>query len=324
MSDFPSGSIWQYLCPFRKKWVDVSPEEDLQLKEAYLVAKAGSKEVQYTLHGVRFTVDFLEFTRTNVASQRVAPLQLRGGELPFLLQGAKPPTLPTSTGPNAKAAPGIAPDDLVTPDGKPVAVEVRKAWGHGVPHGYTMSGTFEFTLQVAERDCLGELLSWQMLSAGVVPEKLQPGSLFFTDKRGTRVAGDRQAIQEMLDNDSSFPVKIKYEPPKVMQGVPLKWHLDVEVHRTHLAAVKRTVKELNRDIYKVKHQHQRKCFERYLLYLEDNLYQNGDDLEDTMTYKDFEKHFPQMLGHFGLTSKVITELPKVMRGEVDILEYLFG
>lgn len=32
---FPKDSCWQYKCPFRKTWVDVSKEEDRQLKEAY-------------------------------------------------------------------------------------------------------------------------------------------------------------------------------------------------------------------------------------------------------------------------------------------------
>lgn len=339
MAGSPEGCAWQFLCPFRKAWVDVSPEEEAQLRQGHLRRAEGQAEVQYLLHGVRFRADFSEMTRTNVASKRSMPLRLRGVAPPPALLAAAAAARPAASGAGATAertpsgaapaaaapeAAALAPDALVTPDGKPVPVAVRRAWGHGVPEGFSMSGAFEFTLQLAERDRLGELLSWHMLSAGVDPQFMESASLTFTDRRGQAAVGSREAVQSMLERDASFPVRVTYAPRKVYSGLEPQKMIEYEVYRTHLLAVKEAVKALGANLHNVKHRHQKKTFERYLLYLEDHYYQTDDDLSDALRMGELCARYPHLAPHFALTSKTVDNLVRVLRGEVDILEYLFG
>mmetsp|Transcript_26540 Transcript_26540/g.60432 ORF Transcript_26540/g.60432 Transcript_26540/m.60432 type:complete len:108 (+) Transcript_26540:2-325(+) len=97
-----------------------------------------------------------------------------------------------------------------------------------------------------------------------------------------------------------------------------------EVQRSFLRFVKLAVAELGANIYNVKHKHQRKTFERYLLYLEDHYYQNDDRLDDAMSNWELYMRYPFMAGSMGLIDKTGPNLPKVLRGEADVLEFLFG
>lgn len=294
------------------------------MKVAYSdAANNGPTEVGYNLHGVRFRADFRLLTRSNLASKRVMQLRLRDGELPFRIPGQR--SAEASEADAISAARGIAPDSLVcAATGQPVPVDVRKAWGQGIPEEFTMTGAFEFILQLVDRERLGELLSWHIMSAGVDAQSLNMAALTFTDRWGNVAAQSKEVVQRMLEKESNFPVKIKYAPPKAFQSMTPQDMLHYETVRTHLLAVKNAVKELDGDITKVKHLHQKKTFERYLLYLEDHKYQSEDDLSDAMTVEELVRKYPHLGGVFGLTYKVCGDLPRVLRGEVDILEYLFG
>ncbi|CAE7768452.1 RFC5 [Symbiodinium sp. CCMP2592] len=347
---FPAASRWQYKCPFRKAWVDVSDAEDRQLKEAFLsLARGGAPVAQCKLGSLRFRTDFRTMLRTNVASQRCAEVRLRDGVLPF----APPP--PAEEGPS-RASLGleeglanerIAPCDLESgPSGQgkvshlvahrafdwrerliacPQLAEVRKAWGQGIEEGITMSGQFEFTMQASDKESFGEMLSWQMLAAGIPPPSLDNRCLKFTDARGTEAMGNKQEISKMLTNPASYPVRVSYFPHPAFKFVRPERVPELEAMRTHLKFVQEAVAELDGNMDNVKHTHQRRTFERYLLYLEDHYYQTGDDLHDTLSWEEVvQKYGPDKEMFFLLTKKTGPGLSKILRGEIDVLEYLFG
>mmetsp|Transcript_81933 Transcript_81933/g.227177 ORF Transcript_81933/g.227177 Transcript_81933/m.227177 type:complete len:340 (-) Transcript_81933:209-1228(-) len=338
MAGFSSDQNFQYKCPFRKAWVDCSAEEDSQLKEAYLkLQKGGQAEVGYLLNGVRFKTNFSSMVRTNVASKRTMEVRLKGGSLPFPppapQSGAQGPSEASLGQPDGvpqeselKGAVPLSPEALLTGlHGKPFPHVLRKAWGQGIPEGVTMSGRFQFQMQLEDKDYLGEMLTWHMISAGINPEGLDAHSLLaFTNRLGQTVVGDRGAIEQMLTSDQSYPVTVTYSPPKVFDGMPPEQIPGWELHRCFLRFVKQSVGDLGAEIYNVKHKHQRRTFERYLLYLQDHYYQNDDYLEDAMSNWEFYMRYPFMTGSLGLIDKTGPNLTKVLRGEADVLEFLFG
>ncbi|CAE7657458.1 RFC5, partial [Symbiodinium pilosum] len=198
------------------------------------------------------------------------------------------------------------------------------AWGQGIEEGMTMSGEFEFTMQASEKDCFGEMLSWHMLAAGVAPQSLDNRCLKFTDASGTEAMGSKQEIGKLLANPSSYPVRVSYFPHPAFKFVRPEAVPEVESTRTHLKFVQDAVAELDGNMDNVKHTHQRRTFERYLLYLEDHYYQTGDDLHDAMNWEDFLQRYPHLEFFFLLTKKTGPGLSKILRGEIDVLEYLFG
>jgi len=267
--------------------------------------------------------------RTNVASQRCAEVRLRDGVLPFAPppaeeEGPSRASLGLEEGlPNEK----IAPCDLESgPSGQgKVSHLVRKAWGQGIEEGITMSGQFEFTMQASDKESFGEMLSWQMLAAGIPPPSLDNRCLKFTDARGTEAMGNKQEISKMLTNPGSYPVRVSYFPHPAFKFVRPERVPELEAMRTHLKFVQEAVAELDGNMDNVKHTHQRRTFERYLLYLEDHYYQTGDDLHDTLSWEELvQKYGPDKEMFFLLTKKTGPGLSKILRGEIDVLEYLFG
>uniref|UniRef100_A0A7S4SPL4 WWE domain-containing protein n=1 Tax=Alexandrium monilatum TaxID=311494 RepID=A0A7S4SPL4_9DINO len=339
MADFGADQKFQYKCPFRKAWVDCGAEEDQQLKEAYLKLQkgGGQPEVAYLLNGVRFKTDFSGMVRTNVASKRTMEVRLKGGSLPFPPPapeaGASAPSEASMGKPDGvpqesdeKGAVPLSPEALMTGlEGKPFPHGVRKAWGQGLPQGVTMSGRFEFTMQLDDKDYLGEMLTWNMIAAGIDPEAFDSHRvLAFTNKNKQTVIGNREEIEKMLTSDQSYPITVTYHPPRTYDGMPESEVPGWEVQRTFLKFIKEAVANVDGDIYKVKHVHQRRTFERYLLYLEDYYYQNDDDLADSMYGWELYMRYPFMTGSLGLIDKTGPNLTKVLRGEADVLEFLFG
>ncbi|CAE8711748.1 unnamed protein product, partial [Polarella glacialis] len=219
----------------------------------------------------------------------------------------------------------IAPSDLDQgPGGQPLPHVVRKAWGQGVPDGITLSGQFEFTMNVSDKDSLGEMLTWHMLSAGILPGSLDNRCLKFTNQKGQVAVGNKEDISRILANTSAYPIKVKYEPHPAFRGMEPEKVPEYEVNRVMLRWVKEAVAELGADMSNVRHIHQRRTFERYLLYLEDHYYQTGDMLEDAPTHLEVIERYPWMEKAFLLTNKTGPNLSKILRGEIDVLEYLFG
>merc|ERR1712186_15238 len=173
------------------------------------------------------------------------------------------------------------------------------------------------------KDYLGELLTWNMLSTGITPNTLDNRILTFSDRQGHKVAGDRAAIQKMLDNPNSFPVKVEYIPPPMVRGMTMDRLPGAEIQRVSLKFIQNAITNVNNDIHKVKHTHQRRTFERFQLYLEDHYYQNDDHLHDALNNWEFYMRYPFMTGCFGLIDKSGPNLTRVLTGEADILEFLF-
>jgi hypothetical protein len=289
--------------------------------------------LSYLLSEVRFKADFSSLLRTNVASQRTMELRLRGGPLPFPPPGPKPGKTPPSAASLEGATEAdktqgpvpLAPEALTTPDGKPVPHSIRKAWGQGVQPGITMSQEFEFTMQLEDKDFLGELLTWNLLKAGLPPEALHLPLLYFIDRNGQVVSNNRQAVERMLSNPGSYPMKVSYKLPGQFKGMPGDRVPGYQVHRCGLKQTLIAMRNVDMDIMKVKHWHQRRTFERYLLYWEDHLYQNGDNLDDAPDSPfALYSQYPFMTGCMGLVDKTGPGLTRVLKGEADILEFLFG
>merc|ERR1712061_734342 len=121
-----------------------------------------------------------------------------------------------------------------------------------------------------------------MHSAGVTPETLDNWILNFIDKKGSKTAGNRDAIQSMLNNPNSYPIHVEYRPQAIVIGMTPEQKINTESQRVVLKFVQNAIGVVNNDIHKVKHTHQRRTFERYQLYLSDHYYQNEDRLEDAV------------------------------------------
>jgi len=336
MPDFNPDQKFQYKCPFRKVWVDCGSEEDAKLKFEYMnLQKGGQPEVGYLLNGVRFKMNFASMVRSNVASKRTMEARLSSGQLPFPAPQAQQFPAPTaaSTGKpdgvphesEVKGAVPLSPEALMTGvEGQPFPHVVRKAWGHGTPPGVTMSGRFQFQIKLEDKNFLGELLTWNMTAAGILPQALDNTKLFFTSRHGMTAVANREEIEKILTNDASYPVTVNYAPEQFRDGMTPESAMSYEVERTFLKIIQKSVADLNGDIYKVKHKHQRRTFERYLLYLEDHYYQTGDKLETALTIEEMWVKSPWQVQFLGLIGKTGPALTKVLKGEADVLDYLFG
>eukprot|EP00933_Yihiella_yeosuensis_P004373 TRINITY_DN108740_c0_g1_i1.p1 TRINITY_DN108740_c0_g1~~TRINITY_DN108740_c0_g1_i1.p1 ORF type:complete len:365 (-),score=58.38 TRINITY_DN108740_c0_g1_i1:72-1097(-) len=338
---FEDCSHWQFKCPFRKAWIDVTPAEDSQLKEAYLrTCKPQSTSSDEALEpvsicnvgGVRFSTDFRSMLRTNLASRRSMEVRIRNGDLPFPTpvpregSSCAAPSAASLGKEEGLVAERIAPADFTAsrPGDKELPQTVRKAWGQGVPDGITLSGEFEFVMKSADKELFGEMLTWHMLSAGILPGALDNRCLKFFDHKGQVAVGSKEDIVRMMENPNSYPIKVKYEPHPAFKGMEPDKVPDYEVNRVMLRWVKDAVAEMDANLYNVKHKHQRRTFERYLLYLEDHYYQTGDMLEDAPDHLKVIERYPWMEKAFLLTNKTGPNLSKILKGEIDVLEYLFG
>jgi len=180
-------------------------------------------------------------------------------------------------------------------------------------------------MALEDKEHLGELLTWNMIAAGIDPATFEAHRLLaFTTKLGRTVVGNRAEIENLFAEDMNYPITITYHPPKVFDGMPPDQIPSWEIQRTFLKFVKQSVADVNADITKVKHKHQRRTFERYLLYLEDHYWQNDDNLDDAMSNWELYMRYPFMTGSLGLIDKTGPNLTKVLRGEADVLEFLFG
>ena len=136
--------------------------------------------------------------------------------------------------------------------------------------------------------------------------------------------GSKKDIAKMLANPRAYPIHISYKPHPAFLFMPREQVQHIEVQRTFLKMVKEAVAEWDGNLDNVKHKHQRRTFERYLLYLEDHYSQTGDDLSDALDMETCVKLYPETAFGFLLISKTGPGLPTILRGEIDVLEYLFG
>eukprot|EP00438_Fugacium_kawagutii_P011234 Skav228664 [mRNA] locus=scaffold2369:310867:311283:+ [translate_table: standard] len=136
--------------------------------------------------------------------------------------------------------------------------------------------------------------------------------------------GSKKDIAKMLANPRCYPVTISYKPHPAFRFVPREHVPANEVGRTMLKQTQKAVEELGGNLDNVKHKHQRRTFERYLLYLQDHYYQTGDDLSDALDMETVVQAYPETAFAFLLINKTGPGLPKILRGEIDVLEYLFG
>ena len=161
---------------------------------------------------------------------------------------------------------------------------------------------------------LTSILTWQLVNPW--PR--------FTSAQGDESMGSKKDIAKMLANPRCYPIQISYKPHGAFQFMSPEQVPWIEVGRTMLKFTKDAVGELGGNLDNVKHKHQRRTFERYLLYLQDQYYQTGDDLSDALDMETCVGTYPEAASAFLLINKTGPGLSKILRGEIDVLEYLFG
>lgn len=142
--------------------------------------------------------------------------------------------------------------------------------------------------------------------------------------RGDESMGSKKDIAKMLANPRCYPVTISYKPHPAFRFIAREHVPSNEILRTMLKFTKQAVEELGGNLDNVKHKHQRRTFERYLLYLEDHYYQTGDDLSDALELETLVREYPETAFAFLQIKGTGPGLGKILRGEIDVLEYLFG
>merc|ERR1712218_719659 len=95
--------------------------------------------------------------------------------------------------------------------------------------------------ELKDKDYFGEMLSWNMLVSGVTPETLDNRILYFTNKKGHKVAGDKEAIQAMLNDPNSFPVQVEFIPPAMVRGMTPEQKPAQEMQRVFLKFIQNAV-----------------------------------------------------------------------------------
>jgi hypothetical protein len=321
MAQFKPSSRWQFFCQFRKEWVNCTAEEDQNLKDAYLCCSEEAPAHYYTVNGLKIKADFSRMMRINLTSDRSFELKLVGGQLPF-----------TPPGPAAKKMRGRrrymitepaekAEDDKVEEKPQESASKAADLDLEFVPN---MSGKFEVSLNLEDRDDWGKVLIYKMLEAGVDMMSIDPRYLIATDKRGRSTSRNREELREMLDVARSYPVKVTYNPPDRLH--PSRWHVGErpgwELDSLLMYFIKASITVLGAVQYaEIKYRWHKCIFQRYQLYVAEGDFWNT---EMPLTQEEFYTKFPQLAPEVSLAIKVGPRLRDVFRGKEEILNLLFG
>jgi len=294
---------------------------------------------QYSIGNLKLRADFSRMTRTNLASERVFELKLVGGSLPFPPPGpagkklkrrgtrktveaeeeaaAKMPVekledatlakLPSPEEMTHDVRDGPS-DDVVRFDFKPSTV-----------------GSFEFTLELEDRDDWGRIMLYKMFEAGITPTHADPRFLVVTDKKGRSTRRDREEMKEMLEVARSYPVKVSYKPPEWMN--PNLWNHaggmrgDWEIQNLLMSYIKWSitgpdaVKE-----HEVKYYQHKTTFQRYQIYVGES----HNWWHDSFSEEEFMLKYAEAAPMVSLAIKVGPRLRDVLRGKEEILNLLFG
>lgn len=286
----PAGSIFQYECPFRKKWIDCSVEEDEVLKSAFEVCHE-QPIVEYDVRMAPFKVDFSRMQRSSKSSSKTMPLRLDKGELPFA------PPEPVAEGTTVEmcleAARAKPRKYLTKYDDLPAAERAKKK--KNKPKLQRPPG-FKFDLLKEDQENFGSMFAKAAELSGIELQTLDGRMMTLTDCKGKVAYNDHKACWNLMNGDN-YPITVLYEPDKCV---------------------------ITGDM--VAHSHQRRQFDRYLIRYHDWVYQQGDDFDPLKhpSPAHITAQNPEIAQSLTMAVKVGMHLHEILKGEVDILEMLFG
>merc|ERR1711879_944979 len=164
---------------------------------------------------------------------------------------------------------------------------------------------------------LGEMLAYHMKVADIGPGDFYKEVLYFTDKRGKTVSNSKKDIQKMLSDSGSYPVHVSYDATKKYQMMHPQRIPDLDSDRCFLRVIYEASNKVEWDIMKVKHKHQRRTFERFLLYMEEHRYQNEEDPKNCPDIMEYYTRYPWRYGMFNLIDKTGPNMGRILAGEAD-------
>jgi len=323
MASFPPGSLWQFHCGIRKDWVSCKPDEDAKLKEAYRKISEADPTCVYSLNNVKFRADFSRMTRTNLASLREVSLRLQGGDLPSPVpkpssepaEVPKKPTIPRKS----FEAPGSDAIAAMTPEERAQMEEFENKWNKYVDWEPNVSGNCEFSVELSEKDDFNEIFVYKLMEAGIRPENIAKHYLAITDANGRKVAREDDKMQEVINNPRSYPIVVKYDAPESMRELPPERHIEKIRDEILLKYIAECIDEV-KTIDEVKHNHQKNVWERYKLYVLD-----GDPFKhDSRSAAEMREAYQHQISAADSVMKSGPNLARILRGQEDILSFLFG
>merc|ERR1719502_529611 len=157
------------------------------------------------------------------------------------------------------------------------------------------------------------------MKAGVPPGELDSRFLNLQDARGRVVDVSRNPpnwdkVEAMMEDNRSFPIKVKYRPPKYFHSMSYDSKAAWEMNTFFMQWIRETVEsEDSPTVHTVRNLHQRYAFERYQLYILD---------EDTYTRKnlsleEYGARYPAHVGGMFMILKTGPQLKKIFKGEED-------
>eukprot|EP00747_Dinoflagellata_sp_TGD_P143644 gnl/TRDRNA2_/TRDRNA2_176417_c3_seq1.p1 gnl/TRDRNA2_/TRDRNA2_176417_c3~~gnl/TRDRNA2_/TRDRNA2_176417_c3_seq1.p1 ORF type:complete len:395 (+),score=93.72 gnl/TRDRNA2_/TRDRNA2_176417_c3_seq1:52-1236(+) len=188
-------------------------------------------------------------------------------------------------------------------------------------------GTFEFKLPLENKDSFAEIIKYEAMTKGVTPEDFDSRFLSLTDARGrvievSRNPPNNDKVEAMLDDSRSYPIKVKYKPPKNFHNMDPFQRAEFETNSFMMQWIRSTVEdEDSPTLAEVKHMHQRLGFERYQMYVQDDL---DAYTRKNMSLEEYGARYPDRVPGLLMIMKTGPVLKQVFRGEEDILAYIFG
>mmetsp|Transcript_21940 Transcript_21940/g.38561 ORF Transcript_21940/g.38561 Transcript_21940/m.38561 type:complete len:335 (+) Transcript_21940:92-1096(+) len=331
-AEFRSGTRWQFQCNIRKDWVNCTQDEDTMLKDAYLKCSGEKPTFSYELKNIKIKVDFSKMKRLNLASEREVDLRLSGGSLPFPPPG---PAAKKHKSKKAKAAlessapePAETFDDSFVP-GKEMEAEKEVTDAEKFQFKTNMTGKFEFTLPLEDKEDWALVFLYKMFESGITPQECDLRWLTFTDKKGRVVTTrQRQEFEEMFELARCYPITVKYDPPPEFNQRVSYWgtfqeHKAVwELNNLLLSYIKWSITGPGsvQGLHEIKYRWHKCVYERYQLYAQEDF----NKTENVWTEQEFFVKYPELGPVVTLAIKVGPRLRDILRGKEEILNMLFG
>lgn len=298
------------------------------MKDAFLDCSEERPTHKYSLNSLKMKADFSKMVRTNLASERSFDLKLVGGQLPFAppgpigkkMRGRKKVVEAREKAQDEKIEEPIVATALAQEMKVEDSGQAHEKFDF-VPH---LSGKFEFILNLEDREDWGKVFVYKMLEAGIDLRTMDPRYVVVTDKRGRSTSRKREEMREMMEVARSYPVKVLYNPPDMLQAS--KWsqgeRIDWEFQNLLMYFIKASITGPGAvTMDEIKYRHHRCVFERYQLYVGEGDFWN---LDNPLNEEEFFHKFPEMAPMVSLAVKVGPRLRDIFRGKEEILNMLFG
>merc|ERR1712118_9356 len=188
-------------------------------------------------------------------------------------------------------------------------------------------GTFEFKLPLENKDSFAEIVKYEAMTKGVSAEDFDSRFLSLTDARGrvievSRNPPNNDKVEATLDDSRSYPIKVKYKPPKNFHNMDPGQRAEFETSSFMMQWIRATVEdEDSPTMEQVKHMHQRLGFERYQMYCQDD---QDAYTRKNLSLEEYGMRYPERVPSLLMIMKTGPMLKQVFKGEEDILAYIFS